>query len=161
MGEVDIWAPDNRHLFGEDAIEPLLEPRHGVLLGNTMREAHPRLLHLSPCNACSGPSHYNVEVHSKDTNTRIVPRPEIDMFLDSETKMPIGGEVATEKLVFLDLKSTFKDFFGFGTANGDVHGDLFVASDAKGADSVSGFGRHGRLAGELLEHFRGSCKSIA
>lgn len=74
--------------YQDDAVESLLEPRHRVLLLNTVLEANPSLLSLSPRNTGTRPSHHNVEVHAEDTNVRVVTRTQIDVLGDTESKVP-------------------------------------------------------------------------
>jgi hypothetical protein len=61
------------------------------------------------------------------------------MLRDAEAEVARLGEVLLAQLVFLDLEATLQDLLGLGTADGDVHGDLLVASDAETADGVAGF----------------------
>jgi hypothetical protein len=56
-----------------------------------------------------------------------------------EPKVSCIAEVLLAQLVLLDFQPAFQDLFGFGTAHGDVDGDLFVAADPEGADCVAGF----------------------
>jgi len=83
-------------------------------------------------------SHAGVEVHSVDTNRRVVLDTEIDVFADAETEVTSLREVALAELVFLDLQSTLQDFLGLWATNGDVHRDLLVTADTEGTDGVSG-----------------------
>lgn len=62
----------------------------------------------------------------------------------------------SEKLFFFVIHTLtpldlFQDFFCLGPTDCAVDGNLFISSDAKGADGVSGFGEHGDLAWELLQ----------
>jgi hypothetical protein len=58
---------------------------------------------------------------------------------DSEPEVASVREVLLAQLVFLHFETTLEDFLGFGASDGNVHGDLLVASDAEGADGVAGF----------------------
>ena len=72
------------------------------------------------------------------------------MFTDTKPKIPRLREVLPSQLIFLDFQTTLEDFFGFGTTDGDVYGDFFVAADAECADCVAGFacgGGRRRLVG--------------
>jgi len=125
-----------------------------------MRETNACLLLLPPGNASTGPAHDNVEIHTKDTDSGVVTCSQVDVLLDTEAKVSGHREVATTELVFLDLQATLENLLGFGAADGDVYGDLFVATDTKSTDGVSGLGGHGRLTGELFQNLRGSCQTI-
>jgi hypothetical protein len=61
------------------------------------------------------------------------------MLTDPKTEVARVREVLLAQLVLLDFETSFEDFLGFGSAHGDVHCDLLVASDAEGADCVAGF----------------------
>ena len=61
------------------------------------------------------------------------------MFANSKPKIPRLREILPSQLVFLYFQTTLEDFFGFGTTDGDVHGNFFVTSDAECADCVAGF----------------------
>ena len=50
-----------------------LEPLHGVLLGQPVLEAHAAALAAPVADVHAGPSHHHVEVHTVDTDARVVP----------------------------------------------------------------------------------------
>lgn len=136
-------------------LEAVLEPFNGLItldlvggsngglasatLGNTLTRTGP-----IPCQypstkcLCSLYSHAAVEIHSVDTNRRVVLDTEIDVFADTETKVASLGEVALAELVLLNLQPTLQDFLGLGATDGDVNGDLLVTTDTEGTDGVSG-----------------------
>lgn len=122
-----------------------------------MRVADASSLHLPSSNAETRPAHNDVEIHTKDTDTRVISCTKINVFLNTETEMPVLREVAFAELVLLDLQATFEDLLGFGTADGDVYCDLFVTTDTECSDGVPGFCGDGGLAGELLEDLGCSC----
>ena len=61
------------------------------------------------------------------------------MLTNPKPKIPRLREILPPQLVFLDFQAALEDFFSFGTADGDVDGDFFVAADAECADCVAGF----------------------
>lgn len=61
------------------------------------------------------------------------------MFTDPKPKIPRLREILSSQFVFFHFETALEDFFGFGTADGDVDGDFFIASDAECADCVAGF----------------------
>ena len=138
----------------DNTIEPLLEPAHRVLLPDTVLEADTRLLLLPPRDTRTGAAHDDVEVHAEDTNRRVVARAEVDVLLDAEAKVAGLGEVAALELVLLDLEAALEDLLGLGAADGDVHRDLLVTTDAELADGVARLGGDGGLTGELLKDLR-------
>jgi hypothetical protein len=83
--------------------------------------------------------HDAVEIHSVNTDSRIILDSEIDVFADTETEVTSSREVSLSQFVFLDLQSTFENFFSFRSSDSDVDSNLFVTTDTEGSDSVSGF----------------------
>jgi Uri superfamily endonuclease len=61
------------------------------------------------------------------------------VFADTKTKVTSCREVSLSQFVFLDLQSTFKNFFGFRSSDCDMDSDLFVTTDTECSDSVSSF----------------------
>ena len=82
-------------------------------------------------------SHAAVEIHSVDTDRWVVFDTKINMFADTEAKVPGLGKVFSLQLVLLDFETTLKNLLGFRSADSDVDGNLFVTADTKCADSVS------------------------
>jgi hypothetical protein len=104
--------------------------------------------------------HAAVEVHTVDTDTRVVLETEIDVLADTETEVAGLGEVALAELVLLDLETTLDDLLSLGATDGDVDGDLLVTADTEGTDSVAGLGVDGGLTRQLLENLGGTSKSV-
>lgn len=90
-------------------------------------------------NTLTRTGHAAVEIHSVNTNRRVVLDTEIDVFADAETEVASLREVALAKLIFLNLQSTLQDFLSLWSTDGDMYGDLFVTTDTKCSDGVSGF----------------------
>jgi hypothetical protein len=82
-------------------------------------------------------SHAAVKVHPVDTNSRIVLDAQIDVLADTEAKVASLRKVLLSQFIFLDFEATLKDLFSLRTSDCDVDGDLFVSSNAKGADCVA------------------------
>lgn len=89
-------------------------------------------------NTLTWAGHAGVEVHSVNTDRRVVLDTEIDVFGDTETEVTGLREVALAELIFLDLQSTLQNFLSLWATDGDVNSDLFVTTDTEGTDSVSG-----------------------
>ena len=138
----------------DNTIKALLKPCHRILLLDTVREANARLLLLPPRDARTRTAHDDVEVHAEDTDGGVVPRTEVDVLHDTEAKVAGLGEVLALELVLLDLEATLEDLLRLGAADGDVHGDLLVTTDAELADGVSCLRRARGLTGELIQHLR-------
>lgn len=110
----------------------------------------PPLSHTS-----SRSSHHDVKVHTKDTDTGVISSTEIDVFLDTESKVSSLGEVPLSEFVLLDLEATLENFLSLRTTDSNVDGNLFVTTDTKRSDGVSGFRCDGCLTSELFQHFGG------
>lgn len=82
--------------------------------------------------------HAAVEVHSVNTDTRVVLDTKIDVFADTEAEVTGLGEVALPQFVLLDLQATLENFLSLGTTDSDVDGNLFVTADTEGTDGVAG-----------------------
>lgn len=89
-------------------------------------------------NTLSRTGHAGVEVHSVNSDSRVVLDTEIDVLADSETEVASLREVALAELVLLDLQSTLQDFLCLWATDGNVDGDLLVTTDTEGTDGVAG-----------------------
>ena len=70
-----------------NTVEALLEPGHGIFLLYTVLEADTGLLCFSLGDSPSWTTHDNVEVHTEDTNVRVITSTKIDVFCDTETEV--------------------------------------------------------------------------
>jgi len=156
------WSPrkTSGDTHKDNALEPRLEPCHRVFLNHSMLRADSRLLNLPLRNAVPRAAHNDVKVHAEDTNRGIVSRTEVNMLLNSKSKVARLGKVASTELVLLHFKTALKNLFSFGPTNRDVDGNLFVAPDTELADGVAGLGGHWRLARELFEDFGRSRQTV-
>ena len=136
----------------DDTVKPLFEPSNGILLLYSVLEPNTGMLSPPPRHPSSWSSHHDKEVHTKDTDTGVIPSTEIDMFLDTESKVSSLGEVPLPKLVLLDLETTLENLLGLRATDGDVDGDLFITTDTERSDGVPGFRCHGCLTSELFQH---------
>ena len=96
--------------------------------------------------------HAAVEVHSINTNSRIIFDTEIDVLGNTETKVASLREVAGSQLVFLDFQTSLDNFLGLGTSDGDVNCDLFVSSDTKRSDGVSSLACERELLASVFDY---------
>ena len=94
-------------------------------------------------DALTGAGHAAVEVHTVDTNRRVVLDAEIDVLADAEAEVAGLAEVALAELVLLDLEATLENLLGLGAADGDVDRDLLVTADTEGTDGVAGLACRG------------------
>lgn len=107
----------------------------------------------------SGATENDVDIHTEDTDGRIVLDTKIDVLLDTETEVSSVGEVLLEELVLLNLQGLLEDLLSLRAADGGVDGDLLVTADTEGTDSVAGSGVNGGLSSELVEDCKSLCKS--
>jgi len=98
-------------------------------------------------------AHAAVEVHSVDTNGRVVLDAEIDVLRDTETEVASLREVALAELVFLDLEATLENLLGLGATDSNVNSDLLVTTDTEGSDSVAGLACNSSPSASLLLPF--------
>ena len=106
-------------------------------------------------HSASWPLQHHIEVHAEDTREGVVLDAQVDVLLDAEPEAPGVREVPLPQFSVLDLEAALQDFVSLLAAHSDVHGDLLVTLDAETTDGVLGPGRHGLLAGEILQHFAG------
>merc|ERR1712061_901684 len=71
------------------------------------------------------------EVHTEDTDGRVVFDAEINVFLNTETKATIRRELAFLQFVFFNFQSRLQNFFSFWSSDGHAARDLFVSSDTE------------------------------
>lgn len=130
--------PPSRPNLADNGVEALLEPPDGVLTGDAVAGTDPGLSAAAAGNARTGALHAAVEVHTVDTNTRVVLDAEVDVLADTEAEVARLAEVALAEFVLLDLQATLENLLGLGTADGDMHSDLFVTADTELANGVPG-----------------------
>ena len=93
----------------------------------------------------------DVKVHTENTGEGIILDTEIDVFLDTESKVTSVREVDFSQFSVLDLEASFEDFIGLVASDGDVHGHFLVSLDTEGSDGESGSGWDGLLSSEIFE----------
>ena len=81
-----------------------LEPLHGVVLDQSVGESDGTGAPLLLEHILSGPSQHDVEVHTVDTDVRVVLDTQIDMLSNTEAKVALVGEVFTPQLELLNLQ---------------------------------------------------------
>merc|ERR1712156_1226174 len=144
----------------EDTIVFLLEPFHGVSFRDSVFESNSRLLSAAVCDVVSRSGKHNVEIHSVDTDARIVLDAKIDMFSNTEAKVSGLRKVASFQLVFLHLQTLLQDFFSLGSSHSAMNSNLFVTSDTEGSDSKTSFGENRCLTSKCFQHFTSTHQSI-
>merc|ERR1711976_170891 len=132
--KVDLFLARQYH-----TIILLLEPLHGLFLVHPMLGANAGCP-LPPVGDVEAWStqHY-IEVHAIDTNVGIVLDAQVNVLLDSKTKVASVREVVAPKLVLTHLKTPVQDLLGLGSSHSAVHRDLLISADSKGTHGVAGF----------------------
>ncbi|GAO47189.1 hypothetical protein G7K_1399-t1 [Saitoella complicata NRRL Y-17804] len=153
-------ARTQRLLVEDNTVVTGLEPTDGLSGVDLVVNTNATLAVLLLGNTGSGTVHDDVEVHTVDTDSRVVLDTQVNVLLDTETEVTGLGEVALPQLVLLDLETTLEDLLGLGATDGDVNGDLLVTADTEGTDGVAGLGVDGGLTGKLLEDLGGTGETI-
>ncbi|KAH3687735.1 hypothetical protein WICPIJ_001286, partial [Wickerhamomyces pijperi] len=128
----------------------LLEPLDGIFSTGLVVVTNDGLGSLSSGDSGTWSTHDNVEVHTVNTDRWVVLDTQVNVFVNTETEVTSGREVSGLQLVFLDLQTSFQDFFSLWTSDGDVDSNLFVSSDTESSDSVSGLRLNWGLTGKLF-----------
>ena len=87
---------DDAALFG-------LEPLHGLLLHQSVRESNGSDLSASVSDVHASPAQDDVEVHTVDADGGIVLDAQVNVFLDAETEVAVVREILATQFVFTDL----------------------------------------------------------
>jgi len=145
----------------DSAAELLDEPLLGLLLGDLLELANTGRLLAALGNSVAGALEHDVEVHTENTSVGIVLDAEIDVLVNTETKVAVIGEVSLAEFEFLNLEATLDELLSLVAADGDVDGDLLVSLYGESSDSVAGTGLDGLLVGEILEYLGGLGQLIA
>jgi len=146
--------------LSDNAIEAALEPLDGLVTLNAVSSTDPGLHAAAASDTLTGAGHAAVEVHAVDTDGGVVLDTKIDVLADTEAEVAGLGEVALAKLILLDLEATLEDFLSLGASDGDVDSNLFVTTDTKGSDGVTGLAVDGGLTRQLLKHLGGTSESV-
>lgn len=140
-------------LLEQDTLILVDEPLHGLRTSDTLVLADDGGGSSAVLDALTLATENDVDIHTIDTDGRIVLDTKIDVLLDTETEVAVGGEVALEQLVLLNLQGLLENLLGLRATHGGVHGDLFVTTDTKGTDGVTSLRVNGGLSSQLVEHY--------
>lgn len=123
----------------DDTLVLLLEPLLGISLLDLVVKSDAGLGSSALGDALSGAVEDNVEVHTVDTDGRIVLKTKIDVLINTEAEVSGGAEVVVKQLELLDAETLLDDFEGLGATDGGVDGDLLVTADTELSDGVASF----------------------
>ena len=87
----------------DDSVVLGLEPLHGLVLDQPVRRSDDSDLPPSVSDVHAGPAEHDVEVHAVNADGRVVLDAQVDVFLDAEPEVAVGGKVLTTQLVFAHL----------------------------------------------------------
>merc|ERR1712113_540021 len=144
----------------QDTIVFLNKPSLSVFFGQFVAETNSRSTSSSLAESSTWSSKDNEEVHTEDTDGRVVFDAQIDVLLDTESEGTSFGKVVSFQFVLFDFQARFQDFFGFGASDGDSTGDLFVSSNTESSAGQSSLREDGGLTGQSFQNFGGSGQSI-
>lgn len=138
------------------------EPLLSILLGEAVLNADTTRLALLLRDAVATATEDDVEVHTVDTDGRVVLHDvEIDVLLNTETEVTRGREVAGVELTILAAEGKTEDLLSTLTADGDVASDLLVTADTEGTDGKTSLGEDGLLTtSDLFENLSGTSETI-
>ena len=122
----------------DDTVIRVLEPLDCVHLSDELSLSDVACGVFASCDSASSAGQHNVEVHAVDSNLRIVLDAQVDVLLDAKSKVSVLREVRCLQLILANLESLLEDLGGLLSTDGDVNGDLLIASDGEGANSVTG-----------------------
>jgi len=112
-------------------------------------------------NATTRSRELDIKVHTINTGGRIVFDSQIDMFGDSESEGSVFREVVLVQLVLLHFQTLFQNFLGLLASDCDGAGDLLITTDTEISVRKASLSKDGLLLRQLLQHLRGTSKSIA
>lgn len=115
----------------------LLKPLHSLVLGNLVSETDISRPSLAIGYTESSTTHNNVEVHPVDTNGWVVLYTQINMLLDTKTKVALIGEVLFSQFVFANFESLFEYFLSLSPTHGAMDSYLLITTNAKRPNSVT------------------------
>lgn len=145
---------DDLLLLEQDTLIRVNEPLHGLLAGNALKLSDDTDGSAAVLDTGTSATENDVDIHTEDTDGRIVLDTKIDVLLDTETEVSSVGEVLLKQLVLLNLQGLLENLLSLRAADGGVDGDLLVTADTEGTDSVAGLGVNGGLSSELVEDYK-------
>lgn len=160
-----------------DTLEASLEPFDNLITFDLVGSSNLGLCSATSSDTSSRTGHAGKEIHSVNTNGWVVLNTKINVLRNTKTEVSSLGKVALAKFILLDLETTFKNFLGLRSSDGDVDSDLLVSTDTESTDGVTSLACillrlrvsleissqhtvHWSLTRKLLEHFGGTSKSI-
>jgi len=146
--------------LSHNALEAVLEPLDSLVTVDLVVGSDLGLASSTFGNTLARSGHAAVEVHTVNTDRRVVLDSEIDVFADTETEVAGLAEVALAELIFLNLETSLENLLSLRTADSYVDGDLLVTTDTEGSDGVTGFAVDWGLTAQLFEHLGSTGKSI-
>lgn len=96
--------------LSDNTVESGLEPLDSLITLDAVAGTDGVLHAATAADALTRAGHAAVEVHTVNTNGRVVLDAEIDVLADTEAEVASLGEVALAQLVLLDLEATLENF---------------------------------------------------
>ncbi|GIL81996.1 hypothetical protein Vretifemale_10923, partial [Volvox reticuliferus] len=152
---IDPLALHNRlgggGLVEDNAIELLLEPLDGVLLGHLVLDAHPRLALPAAGHTVPSPFQAHVEIHAVNTSRGVILQSQINVLLDTETEVAGVRKVLTDKLELLHGQAALHQIVGLLAADGHKARNLLITADSERADCKTSLPVHRNLRCQLFQ----------
>ena len=145
----------------DNSLEFGLEPLHGILLGHLVLHSNSGLTRTALGHTISWTIENDIEIHSINTSGWIILNTEINVLVDTESKVSRAREVLSQELVFLHLESSLEELKGLLSTDGHAAGNLLITTDTPLTDSVSSLSENWLLSGELFQHLGGLLQTIS
>ena len=79
----------------------------------------------------------HVEVHTENTGEGVILNTEIDVLLNTKSKTSSIRKIGFSELSIFNFKSSFENFVGFISSDGDVSSDFLISFNTEASDSKS------------------------
>ena len=131
-------------MFAEhDTLKGVFKPFNSLFLSYAVVKSDGTWSSSSLGNTTSRAGKNDVEIHTVNSYAWIVFDTQIDVFVNTETKVSRRGEIGIFKFEFFDFQTTFQNFRSFLTTNSAVDCNLFISTNVEGTNSVAGLKERG------------------
>ena len=133
----------------------MLEPFNRFILGNTMWRSNPSLSTTTLCNTSASTSKNDIKIHPINSNWRIIFYAQINVFLNSKTKIASIRKVLPVEFKFFDLnflykqakhskylQTTINNLLSFWTTHSAMNSNFLITANPKSPDSITSLGQN-------------------
>ena len=114
------------------------EPFHWFFLWNSVFGSDSWFTSSSQTDSASWSLKDHVKVHTENTGKWIILDTEIDVFLDTESKITSVREVDFSQLSIFNFKTSFKNLVSFISSNCDINSNFLISFNTETSDGESG-----------------------